>query len=171
MMSTQCASFKTQNPYCSKSRYCSVSESKSFHDPLDESSNDLNGCGDYDIIPDSLALETETERRHRLDSFYSATSVKSTYFSAGSVSSYHSIDDDNSTDIGTLLTEKQRHDVCNVNCRFLELRITCINKSAILKGTESINNSQIMYGPSSTLPALTTQLSNSWTTVQGKIIT
>jgi len=95
-----------------------VSESKSFHDPLDESSNDLNGCGDYDMIPDSLALETETERRHRLDSFYSATSIKSTYFSASSVSSYHSIDDDNSADIGTLLTGKEIYDVSNVNCGF-----------------------------------------------------
>ncbi|EZA53682.1 hypothetical protein DMN91_007771 [Ooceraea biroi] len=116
-------------------RYCPASESKSFHDPLDESSNDLNGCDDFDVIPDNLALETETERRHRLDSFYSATSAKSTYFSAGSVSSYHSIDDD-SADIGT----------------------------------ENINNSQIMYGPSSTLPALTTQPSNSWTTVQGEFV-
>lgn len=44
-------------------------------------------------MTESLALETEMQGRNRLDSFYSATSRKSTYFSTGSMSSYHSMDD------------------------------------------------------------------------------
>ncbi|XP_011630564.1 sphingosine kinase 2 [Pogonomyrmex barbatus] len=112
------------------------SEPKNFYNTFGESSNDLNGCDDNDVITENLALETQDERRQRLDSFYSATSAKSTYFSTGSASSYHSMDDDDSTEIGT----------------------------------ENICNNQVMYGPSSTLPALTTQLSNCWTTIQGEFI-
>ncbi|XP_025155147.1 sphingosine kinase 2 isoform X2 [Harpegnathos saltator] len=111
-------------------------EPKSFHTAFSESINDLNDCVDNEIITESLTLETETEKRHRLDSFYSATSAKSTYFSTGSVSSYHSVDDNDSAEIGA----------------------------------ENICNSQIMYGPSSTLPALTTQLSNCWTQIQGEFV-
>ncbi|XP_077267256.1 sphingosine kinase 2 [Temnothorax americanus] len=112
------------------------SEPKGFYNTFGESSHDLNGCDDNDVITENLNLETENERRHRLDSFYSATSAKSTYFSTGSVSSYHSMEDNDSTEIGP----------------------------------ENICNNQVMYGPSSTLPALTTQLSNCWTTVQGEFI-
>lgn len=83
-------------------RYCGV-ESKSFHTALGESSNDLNNYNDNEIITEKLELETETERRHRLDSFYSATSARSTYFSTGSISSYHSIDDSDSAEIGMFL--------------------------------------------------------------------
>ncbi|XP_011868908.1 PREDICTED: sphingosine kinase 1-like isoform X2 [Vollenhovia emeryi] len=117
-------------------RCCAEPESvpKGFYNTFGESSNELNGCDDNDVITENLALETENERRHRLDSFYSATSVKSTYFSTGSASSYHSVEDDDSAEI------------------------------------ENICNNQVMYGPSSTLPALTTQLSNCWTTVQGEFI-
>lgn len=76
---------------------------KDFYNTFGESSNDLNGCDDNDVITENLDLETENERRHRLDSFYSATSAKSTYFSTGSASSYHSMEDDDSTEIGMLL--------------------------------------------------------------------
>lgn len=79
-------------------------EPKGFYNTFGESSNDFNDCDDNDVITENLALETETEKRQRLDSFYSARSVKTTYFSTGSVSSYHSIeDDDNNTEIGMLL--------------------------------------------------------------------
>lgn len=78
-------------------------EPRSFYTALSESINDLNDCDDNEIITESLTLETETEKRHRLDSFYSATSAKSTYFSTGSVSSYHSVDDGDSEEIGMLL--------------------------------------------------------------------
>lgn len=78
------------------------SESKGFYNTFGESSNDLNGCDDNDVITENLALETENEKRHRLDSFYSATSAKSTYFSTGSVSSYHSVEDNDSTEISML---------------------------------------------------------------------
>ncbi|XP_032684166.1 sphingosine kinase 1 isoform X1 [Odontomachus brunneus] len=111
-------------------------EPKSFHTAFSESINDLKDCDENEMIAESLTLETENEKRHRLDSFYSATSAKSTYFSTGSVSSYHSVDDGDSAEIGA----------------------------------ENICSSQIMYGPSSTLPALTTQLSNCWTQIQGEFV-
>jgi len=87
---------KNKNVYrcCAKPE----SEPKDFYNTFGESSN--NGYDDNDMITENLALETENERRHRLDSFYSATSAKSTYFSTGSASSYHSMEDDNSTEIG-----------------------------------------------------------------------
>jgi len=89
---------------CVYYRYCDESEPRSFYNCLGESSNNLNGCDDNDMITENLALETETEKRRRLDSFYSATSAKSTYFSTGSASSYHSInDDDDNAEIGTLI--------------------------------------------------------------------
>lgn len=78
-------------------------ESKSFHTAFSESINDLKDCDENEMIVESLTLETENEKRHRLDSFYSATSAKSTYFSTGSVSSYHSVDDSDSAEIGMLL--------------------------------------------------------------------
>ncbi|XP_076619564.1 sphingosine kinase 2 isoform X2 [Colletes latitarsis] len=119
---------------CSK-----ISESKSFHDALDGDAAILDasfdGCEDSEIISESITLETETERRHRLDSFYSATSARSTYYSTGSISSYHSVDE---PDNGEVDAEN------NVN--------------------------QIMYGPSSRLPALTTDLSSSWTQIQGEFV-
>lgn len=88
-------------------RYSRISESKSFHDALDGDAAILDGSFDsYDdneIISENITLETEAERRQRLDSFYSATSAKSTYFSTGSISSYHSIEDPNNGDVGKLL--------------------------------------------------------------------
>lgn len=88
-------------------RYSKISESKSFHDAIDGDPAIFDGsfdsCDDNEIISDNITLETEAERRQRLDSFYSATSAKSTYFSTGSISSYHSIDDPNNEDIGKLL--------------------------------------------------------------------
>ncbi|XP_076176805.1 sphingosine kinase 2 isoform X2 [Ptiloglossa arizonensis] len=117
---------------CSK-----INESKSFHDALDGDAAILDvsfdGCEDNDIINESITLETETERRQRLDSFYSVTSARSTYYSTGSISSYHSIDE---TDNGEVEN--------NIN--------------------------QIMYGPSSRLPALTTEVSSSWTQIQGEFV-
>ena len=72
-------------------------ESKSYHDALDGGVNGLsdilNNCNEGDVLPDTLELETEIQSRHRLDSFYSANSVKSSYFSTGSISSYHSTED------------------------------------------------------------------------------
>jgi len=79
------------------------SKPKGFYNTFGESSNDLNGCDDNDVITENLALETENGKRNRLDSFYSATSAKSTYFSTGSASSYHSMEDNDSTEIGMLL--------------------------------------------------------------------
>ncbi|XP_024940800.1 sphingosine kinase 2 isoform X3 [Cephus cinctus] len=79
-------------------RYGSVRESRSYHDALDSNSNGAeSGSNDFDdedeVITESLSLETEKQSRHRLDSFYSATSRKSTYFSAGAMSSYHSVNE------------------------------------------------------------------------------
>ncbi|XP_015428810.1 PREDICTED: sphingosine kinase 2-like [Dufourea novaeangliae] len=118
---------------CSK-----ISESKSYHDALDGDPailDDFDGCEDSEIISESITLETEAEKRHRLDSFYSATSARSTYFSTGSISSYHSIvePDNGEIDAGN-----------NIN--------------------------QAMYGPSSRLPALTSELPSSWTQVQGEFV-
>lgn len=90
----------TKNKYVCRCCAGPESEPKGFYNTFGESSNDLNGYDDNDVITENLALETENERRHRLDSFYSATSAKSTYFSTGSASSYHSMEDDNSTEIG-----------------------------------------------------------------------
>lgn len=119
-------------------RYSKISESKSFHDAIDGDPAIFDGsfdsCDDNEIISDNITLETEAERRQRLDSFYSATSAKSTYFSTGSISSYHSIDDPNNEDI------------------------------------DPENNSQVMYGPSSRLPALTSEVSNSWTQIEGEFV-
>lgn len=88
-------------------RYSRISESKSFHDALDGDpailDGSFDGYDDNEIISENITLETEAERRQRLDSFYSATSAKSTYFSTGSISSYHSIEDPNNGDIGKLL--------------------------------------------------------------------
>ena len=85
-------------------RYSKISESKSFHDTLDGDPAILDGSSDiYDdneIISENITLETEIERRQRLDSFYSATSAKSTYFSTGSISSYHSVDEPDNENIG-----------------------------------------------------------------------
>lgn len=135
-------------------------EPKSFHAAFSESTNHLNGCDDNEIITESLTLETETEKRHRLDSFYSAKSAKSTYFSTGSVSSYHSIDDSDSAEIGMLLIVHTP----------IELITLVLMSPLSYQGAENICSSQIMYGPSSTLPALTTQLSNGWTQIQGRRI-
>lgn len=80
-------------------RFGGIRESKSYHDALDGGANGLgdvlNNCNENEILSDTIELETETQTqtRHRLDSFYSANSVKSTYFSTGSISSYHSMDD------------------------------------------------------------------------------
>lgn len=121
-------------------RYGSIVESKSFHDTCDDSTNELNlplnGYREDDVIMENITLETEVEGRQRLDSFYSATSAKSTYFSTSSVSSYHSIDD----------TDLKGPDI------------------------ENITSSPIMYGPSSTIPALTAQLPNSWVQDQGEFV-
>lgn len=87
-------------------RYSKISESKSFHDALDGDptlDGSFDSYDDNEIINESITLETEAERRQRLDSFYSATSVKSTYFSTGSISSYHSMDEANNDEIGKLL--------------------------------------------------------------------
>ncbi|XP_033196767.2 sphingosine kinase 2 isoform X2 [Bombus vancouverensis nearcticus] len=119
-------------------QYSKISESKSFHDAIDGDPAIFDGsfdsCDDNEIISDNITLETEAERRQRLDSFYSATSAKSTYFSTGSISSYHSIDDPNNEDI------------------------------------DPENSSQVMYGPSSRLPALTSEVSNSWTQIEGEFV-
>ncbi|XP_076236821.1 sphingosine kinase 2 isoform X2 [Calliopsis andreniformis] len=119
---------------CSK-----ISESKSFHDALDGDATILDGSmdgyEDNEIISESITLETEAERRHRLDSFYSATSARSTYFSTGSISSYHSVEEPDNEEI------------------------------------DAENNiNQAMYGPSSRLPALTSELSSSWTQVEGEFV-
>ncbi|XP_015108405.1 sphingosine kinase 2 isoform X2 [Diachasma alloeum] len=119
-------------------RYCGVRESKSYHDVLDSVTGDLDDMylDENEVITDNLALETETQARTRLDSFYSATSRKSTYFSTGSASSYHSMEDnENST-----------------------------------PDEDNESGSRVMYGPSSSLPALTAQLSNSWTQIQGEFV-
>ncbi|KAG6804329.1 sphingosine kinase 2 isoform X1 [Apis mellifera caucasica] len=120
-------------------RYSKISESKSFHDTLDGDPAILDGSSDiYDdneIISENITLETEIERRQRLDSFYSATSAKSTYFSTGSISSYHSVDEPDNENIDT-----------------------------------KDSNSQVMYGPSSRLPALTSEVSSSWTQIQGEFV-
>ncbi|KAK1135772.1 hypothetical protein K0M31_000346 [Melipona bicolor] len=119
-------------------RYSRISESKSFHDALDGDPAIFDGsCDSYDdneIISENITLETEAERRQRLDSFYSATSAKSTYFSTGSISSYHSIEDPNNGDV------------------------------------DPENNSEVMYGPSSRLPALTSEVPSSWTQIEGEFI-
>ena len=60
-----------------------------------------------ELMTDALALETEEPIRDRLDSFYSATSKKSTYFSTGSVSSYHSFEDFNKS-------EDSNTEFCNI---------------------------------------------------------
>lgn len=134
------------------------SESRSFHAAFSESISDLKDCDENEILTESLTLETDAEKRHRLDSFYSATSVKSTYFSTGSVSSYHSVDDIDSTEIGMLLIVRA----------LIELITFTLMSPLSCQGAENSCSSQIMYGPSSTLPALTTQLSNCWTQIQGK---
>ncbi|XP_043274590.1 sphingosine kinase 2-like [Venturia canescens] len=119
-------------------RFCGIRESKSYQDALETASQDvdigLHNSDSNEIITESLALETETQSRSRLDSFYSATSRKSTYFSTGSVSSYHSMDD---------------------------------NEGSSQDGD---NGSRVMYGPPSSLPALTTELPNGWTQVQGEFV-
>lgn len=83
--------------------YTSICESRSFHDTLDGDQDRFNGlgAGDNEVITESLALETETQIRRRLDSFYSATSRRSTYYSAGAVSSYQSFNDSQGTDLGS----------------------------------------------------------------------
>ncbi|XP_066590910.1 sphingosine kinase 1-like [Prorops nasuta] len=85
-------------------RYSEVQGSKSFYDSFDNERNGMvsrfNCCDSTQIITDDLRLETEPEIRPRLDSFYSATSRKSTYFSTGSMSSYHSMEDASTTEIG-----------------------------------------------------------------------
>ncbi|CAK9818794.1 Sphingosine kinase 2 [Anthophora plagiata] len=120
-------------------RYSKVSESKSFHDALDGDPAILDasfdGFDDNEIISESLTLETDAEKRQRLDSFYSATSARSTYFSTGSISSYHSVEDPDNEEV----------DAEN-------------------------NSSQVMYGPSSRLPALTSEVSSSWTQIQGEFV-
>ncbi|XP_012283324.1 sphingosine kinase 2 [Orussus abietinus] len=122
-------------------RYSGACELKSYHNTLDRETNgSYDEFHDFDnddeVITDSLALETETQSRHRLDSFYSATSKKSAYYSTASISSYHSIED----------------------------------SEGIRQGTDGQNSNRVVYGPSSTLPALTAQLPNTWTQVQGEFV-
>ncbi|KAG7189699.1 hypothetical protein KM043_017367 [Ampulex compressa] len=83
-------------------RYGSFAESKSFHDAFEDSNilgMSINDCDTGDLSGDGITLETDVQRRQRLDSFYSATSARSTYFSTGSISSYHSMDESNSVQI------------------------------------------------------------------------
>ncbi|XP_012259129.2 sphingosine kinase 1-like [Athalia rosae] len=124
-------------------RYRSLSESRSFHDAIDNDQlstgqRKLSGIGgsEEDVIMDNMALETENPSRRRLDSFYSATSRRSTYYSAGGVSSYQSLNDSQGTDLG--------------------------------RGNPG--ETRIMYGPASTLPALTAALPSSWTQIEGEFI-
>lgn len=82
-------------------RYGDIRESKSYHDVVDDGHvlNDVfNDVEENELTTDALALETEDYTRGRLDSFYSTTSKKSTYFSTGSVSSYHSFEDIDKSD-------------------------------------------------------------------------
>lgn len=83
-------------------RYCGVRESKSYHDVLDSVGSDLGDMylDENEVITENLALETDTQTRTRLDSFYSTTSRKSTYFSTGSASSYHSMEDNDNLTAG-----------------------------------------------------------------------
>ncbi|CAG5088845.1 Similar to Sphk2: Sphingosine kinase 2 (Mus musculus) [Cotesia congregata] len=65
--------------------YCDgVKESKSYHDVLDSVTSDLGDMylddDNNEIVGENLSLETEVQTRTRLDSFYSATSRKSTYY-------------------------------------------------------------------------------------------
>lgn len=59
-----------------------------------------------EIVGENLSLETEVQTRTRLDSFYSATSRKSTYYSTGSASSYHSMEDSSSLTPGIFFIKK-----------------------------------------------------------------
>ncbi|XP_076750008.1 sphingosine kinase 2 [Xylocopa sonorina] len=120
-------------------RYSKVSESKSFHDTFDEDPEILDGSpdslNDNEMLNENITLETEAEKRQRLDSFYSATSARSTYFSTGSISSYHSIEQPDNEEIDP-----------------------------------ENNSNQMMYGPPSRLPALTAEVSSSWTQIQGEFV-
>lgn len=57
---------------------------------------------DDEINGENIALETGFEGRRRLDSFYSATSRKSAYFSTGSTSSYRSMENSDNSQKGLL---------------------------------------------------------------------
>ncbi|XP_057331534.1 sphingosine kinase 2-like isoform X1 [Microplitis mediator] len=123
-------------------RYCDgVKESKSYHNVLDSVTSDIGDIyldDNNDVVGENLSLETEIQSRTRLDSFYSATSRKSTYYSTGSASSYHSMEDS-----GSLTPDGEDPD-------------TVYNR--------------IMYGPSSSLPALTAQLPNDWIQIKGEFV-
>ncbi|XP_046747091.1 sphingosine kinase 1-like isoform X1 [Diprion similis] len=122
-------------------RYSTICESRSYHDAIDgdqmadtqERINGLDANVD-EVMTESLALETENHRR-RLDSFYSVTSKKSTYYSTGGLSSYQSFSESQSAELGRGESENR-----------------------------------IMYGPASTLPALTAALPPTWTQVEGDFI-
>ncbi|XP_044586474.1 sphingosine kinase 2-like isoform X1 [Cotesia glomerata] len=122
--------------------YCDgVKESKSYHDVLDSVTSDLGDIylddDNNEIVGENLSLETEVQTRTRLDSFYSATSRKSTYYSTGSASSYHSMED---------------------------------SSSLTPDGEENTVNNRCVYGPSSSLPALTAQLPSGWTQIKGEFV-
>lgn len=95
--------------------------SKSYHDVVDGLRNgvdiDTFDADENESMTDAIELETEHSGRRRLDSFYSATSKKSTYFSTGSTSSYHSIEDLEKLDEGIYLrwvNWKKNHTVKNI---------------------------------------------------------
>ncbi|XP_034943663.1 sphingosine kinase 1-like [Chelonus insularis] len=120
-------------------RFCSVRESKSYQDVLDSVTSDLEDMymDESDLIEEKLSLETEVQSRTRLDSFYSATSKKSAYFSTGSASSYHSVEE---------------------------------NESTAENDEIPTSNNRVVYGPSSSLPALTAQLPSTWIQVKGEFV-
>lgn len=80
-------------------RCFSIRESKSchnVHDPETNNSDEIHVDED-EVIGANIALETGFEGRRRLDSFYSATSKKSAYYSTGSTSSYQSVEKSDSS--------------------------------------------------------------------------
>ncbi|XP_031787619.1 sphingosine kinase 2 isoform X2 [Nasonia vitripennis] len=137
-------------------RYTSeIRESKSYDGVFDDVEDELHDVAEDEVdfggvITDALTLETETVSpssatpnttftgRRRCDSFYSAKSRKSAYFSTGSgsiSSTYHSVEDVN-----------------NPN------------------NVDGDGRSKIIYGPPSSLPALTTKVPSSWTKIEGEFV-
>ncbi|KAL7301210.1 hypothetical protein TKK_0006177 [Trichogramma kaykai] len=120
-----------------------------IHEAYDEDDyfDEVDGL-DEQFMNDSLKLETEsseiTSMRQRSDSFYSAISRKSTYFSTATdsmSSTYHSIQDLN------------------------------ITQDQIDSGSSNGScSSKVMYGPSSNLPALTAPVPSDWTKIEGEFV-
>lgn len=130
-----------------------MKHSMSYNTSLDcQYCNGVTDCEYCDIeFDDVLSLETITggpdAYRPRLDSWYSATSRKSTYFSTAD-SLYQSI--------------AERQSVNNLN----QFNDDCDGLGGASGGPSNVQ----MFGPPSSIPALTTPVPDTWVTLKGDFV-